>query len=159
MEASGTGNMKFALNGALTIGTLDGANVEMRDNVGDDNIVIFGLTAHEVEERRQSGYNPREIIEDSPELSQALTAILGGVFSHDQPERYRELIGGLYDRDWFMVAADFDAYADAQRKVDDIWRTPQSWNHKAVLNTARMGWFSSDRTIRQYANEIWDVPA
>lgn len=159
MEASGTGNMKFALNGALTIGTLDGANVEIKECVGDDNIVIFGLTAQEVAERRAGDYNPREIIENSPELSQALSAILGGVFSPDQPDRYRELIGGLYDRDWFFVAADFDSYADAQRKVDAIWRDPYDWYARTIHNTARMGWFSSDRTIRQYANEIWNVPA
>ncbi|HEV7417979.1 MAG TPA: glycogen/starch/alpha-glucan phosphorylase, partial [Tianweitania sediminis] len=159
MEASGTGNMKLALNGALTIGTLDGANVEMKDQVGDENIVIFGLTAHEVEERRAERYDPRAFIEASPELSQALSAIRGGVFSHDQPDRYRDLIDGIYERDWFMVAADFDAYADAQRRVDALWADPADWNRKAILNTARMGWFSSDRTIRQYANEIWDVPA
>jgi len=159
MEASGTGNMKFALNGALTIGTLDGANVEMKEHVGDDNIIIFGLTAHEVEEKRASGYNPREIIEASPELSQALSAILAGVFSHDEPERYRGLIGGLYERDHFMCAADFDSYADAQRRVDDLWRDQREWTRKAIHNTARMGWFSSDRTIRQYASEIWEVSA
>ncbi|WP_312796181.1 glycogen/starch/alpha-glucan phosphorylase [Tianweitania sp.] len=159
MEASGTGNMKFALNGALTIGTLDGANVEMKEHVGEDNIVIFGLTAAEVKEEREKGYNPREAIENSPELSQALSAILSGVFSHDEPERYRGLIGGLYEHDTFMCAADFDSYADAQRRVDDLWRDSADWNRRAVHNTARMGWFSSDRTIRQYAGEIWDVPA
>jgi starch phosphorylase len=158
MEASGTGNMKFALNGALTIGTLDGANVEMKEQVGDDNIVIFGMTAAEVDAKRRNGYNPREIIESSPELSQALSAILSGVFSHDEPERYRGLIGGLYEHDTFMCAADFDAYAAAQRRVDDLWRDSADWNRRAIHNTARMGWFSSDRTIRQYANEIWDVP-
>lgn len=159
MEASGTGNMKFALNGALTIGTLDGANVEMKEHVGDDNIIIFGLTAAQVKEERDNGYNPREVIENSPELSQALSAILAGVFSHDEPERYRGLIGGLYEHDTFMCAADFDAYAAAQRRVDDLWRDSADWNRRAVHNTARMGWFSSDRTIRQYASEIWDVPA
>ncbi|MBX3597005.1 MAG: glycogen/starch/alpha-glucan phosphorylase [Rhizobiaceae bacterium] len=157
MEASGTGNMKFALNGALTIGTLDGANVEMKEHVGDDNILIFGLTAQEVAERRANGYNPRSIIESSPELSQALSAIASGVFSPGEPERYRGLVDGLYNSDWFMVAADFDAYAAAQRKVDDIWRDPTLWNTKAVHNVARMAWFSSDRTIRQYAGEIWNI--
>ncbi len=158
MEASGTGNMKFALNGALTIGTLDGANVEMREHVGADNIIIFGLTAGEVAERRQNGYNPREIIERSPELSQALAAISSGVFSPDDRDRYDALIGGLYEHDWFMVAADFDSYAAAQRGVEDLWRMPDEWNRKAILNTAHMGWFSSDRTIRQYATDIWKVP-
>ncbi|NGN40539.1 glycogen/starch/alpha-glucan phosphorylase [Mesorhizobium sp. CGMCC 1.15528] len=159
MEASGTGNMKFALNGALTIGTLDGANVEIKEQVGDDNIFIFGLTTEEVAERRAEGYNPRAVIESSPELSQALAAISSGVFSPDDPNRYRELMSGLYDHDWFMVAADFDAYAAAQRQVDAVWRNSPEWHAKAIHNVARMGWFSSDRTIRQYANEIWNVPA
>jgi glycogen phosphorylase len=158
MEASGTGNMKFALNGAVTIGTLDGANVEIKERVGDDNIVIFGLTAEEVADRRANGYKPREIIESSPELSQALSAIASGVFSHDDPDRYRELINGVYDHDWFMVAADFDAYTAAQRQVDAIWRNSPEWHAKAIRNVARVGWFSSDRTIRQYAKEIWGVP-
>ncbi|MEP9370955.1 glycogen/starch/alpha-glucan phosphorylase [Mesorhizobium sp. KR1-2] len=159
MEASGTGNMKFALSGALTIGTLDGANVEIREHVGADNIFIFGLTAQEVAERRNGGYAPRAMIEASPELSQALAAISSGVFSPDDPSRYRDLISELYDNDWFMVAADFDAYAAAQRQVDAVWRDSPDWNARAIRNVARMGWFSSDRTIRQYANEIWNVPA
>ncbi|TDW35610.1 glycogen phosphorylase [Rhizobium azibense] len=155
MEASGTGNMKFGLNGALTIGTLDGANVEMRDNVGADNIVIFGLRADEVADARTDGHNPRAIIESSRELSQALASIAGGVFSPDDRNRYAQLIDGIYSHDWFMVAADFDAYAAAQRDVDQIWNQPSSWYAKTINNTARMGWFSSDRTIRQYADEIW----
>ncbi|CCV04462.1 glycogen phosphorylase [Mesorhizobium metallidurans STM 2683] len=158
MEASGTGNMKFALNGALTIGTLDGANVEIKECVGDDNIFIFGLTTAEVAERRGNGYNPRSVIEGSPELAQAVAAVSSGVFSPDDPERYRELINGLYQSDWFMVAADFDAYADAQRAVDAVWRNSPDWYAKAIRNVARVGWFSSDRTIRQYAKEIWNVP-
>ena len=157
MEASGTGNMKFALNGALTIGTLDGANVEMKEHVGDDNIFIFGLTTDEVAERRNNGYDPRAVIEGSPELSQALSAISSGVFSPDDPHRYQELLGGLYDHDWFMVAADFDAYAETQREVDKVWRNGPDWYARAIRNVARMGWFSSDRTIRQYAKEIWNV--
>lgn len=155
MEASGTGNMKFALNGALTIGTLDGANVEMLEHVGDENIVIFGMTAEEVAKARAEGHNPRAIIEGSAELSQALSSIASGVFSPDDRSRFSALIDGIYNSDWFMVAADFDAYADAQRKVDAIWSDPDSWYAKTVRNTARMGWFSSDRTIRQYATEIW----
>ena len=155
MEASGTGNMKFGLNGALTIGTLDGANVEMRDNVGEDNIVIFGLRADEVASLRNDGHDPRAIIERSRELSQALSAIASGVFSPDDRNRYAGLIEGIYSHDWFMVAADFDAYASAQREVDILWANPSEWYAKAINNTARMGWFSSDRTIRQYAKEIW----
>ncbi|MGE0501523.1 MAG: glycogen/starch/alpha-glucan phosphorylase [Rhizobiaceae bacterium] len=158
MEASGTGNMKFALNGAVTIGTLDGANVEIRDYVGDENIVIFGLTASQVAERRAGGYDPRAAIEGSPELSQALSAISSGVFSPDDPDRYRSLIDALYTSDWFMVAADFDAYAAAQRKVDSIWRNAPLWHAMAIRNVANMGWFSSDRTIGEYASEIWRVP-
>lgn len=155
MEASGTGNMKFALNGALTIGTLDGANVEMRDWVGEDNIVIFGLRADEVAKARSDGHNPRAIIEGSRELSQALAAIGSGVFSPDDRNRYAGLIEGIYSHDWFMVAGDFDAYAQAQRRVDELWTNQSSWYAKTICNTARMGWFSSDRTIRQYADEIW----
>lgn len=158
MEASGTGNMKFGMNGALTIGTLDGANVEMLEHVGEENIVIFGLTADEVAERRANGYRPRDIIDASPELSQALSAISSGVFSPDDPNRYRDLLNGIYDNDWFMVAADFDSYSAAQRRVDAMWRNSPDWYAKAILNVARMGWFSSDRTIRQYATEIWNVP-
>ncbi|MBZ9965050.1 glycogen/starch/alpha-glucan phosphorylase [Mesorhizobium sp. BR1-1-2] len=159
MEASGTGNMKFALNGALTIGTLDGANVEIKECVGDDNIFIFGLTTAEVAERRNNGYDPRAVIEASPELSQALAAVSSGVFSPDDPNRYRDLINGLYDSDWFMVAADFDAYAACQRDVDAVWRNSPDWYARAIHNVARVGWFSSDRTIRQYAKDIWNVPA
>lgn len=155
MEASGTGNMKFALNGALTIGTLDGANVEMRDHVGEENIVIFGMTAEEVAKVRADGHNPRAIIEQSRELSQALAAISSGVFSPDDRNRFTGLIDGIYNHDWFMVAADFDAYSKAQRDVDAIWSDKTSWYSKTIRNTARMGWFSSDRTIRQYAKEIW----
>ncbi len=159
MEASGTGNMKFALNGALTIGTLDGANVEIRERVGDDNIFIFGLKAEEVAERRANGYQPRAIIEGSRELSQAVAAVSSGVFSPDDPNRYRDLMNGLYDSDWFMVVADFDAYAVAQRAVDDVWRDNADWYDRAIRNVARVGWFSSDRTIRDYAKDIWNVPA
>jgi starch phosphorylase len=158
MEASGTGNMKFAVNGALTIGTLDGANVEMRDHVGAENIVIFGLTAEEVNLRRAQGYEPRKVIEASVELSQALTAIRSGVFSPGDPDRYKGLVDGIYDHDWFMVAADFDSYASAQRSVDTLWNDAPAWASKAIYNVARMGWFSSDRTIREYATDIWKVP-
>ncbi len=155
MEASGTGNMKFALNGALTIGTLDGANVEMRDHVGEDNIVIFGMTADEVAKARAEPSNARAVIEGSKELSQALQAIASGVFSPDDRSRFSGLIDGLYNHDWFMVARDFEAYARAQREVDAIWTDQKSWYGKTIRNTARMGWFSSDRSIRQYAKDIW----
>jgi starch phosphorylase len=158
MEASGTGNMKFALNGAITIGTLDGANVEIRERVGADNIVIFGLTAREVEERRQAGPPPRQVIEEAPGLREVLEAVAGGVFSPDDRGRYRDLVAGLYGHDWFMVGADFADYARAQRAVDGLWRDPAVWRRTAILNTAHSGWFSSDRSIRQYAQDIWSVP-
>ncbi len=157
MEASGTGNMKFMANGAVTIGTMDGANVEMHKEVGSDNIVIFGLAAEEVEEKRSRGEVPRSAIDASPRLREALESIASGVFSPDDPNRYRDLIGGLYDHDWFMVARDFDAYAAAQGKVDDLWKDRAHWNAVAIRNTANVGFFSSDRTIRQYATDIWGV--
>jgi starch phosphorylase len=157
MEASGTGNMKFALNGALTIGTLDGANVEIKDRVGDENIVIFGLTADEVNHQRANGYNPRAIIEGNRELRQAINAIASGVFSPDDRDRYKGLMGGLYDSDWFMLAADFDAYTGAQREVDARWNDVKGWRKSAIHNIANVGWFSSDRTIGEYARDIWGV--
>jgi starch phosphorylase len=157
MEASGTGNMKFALNGALTIGTLDGANIEIKDHVGDANIAIFGLTADEVAEKRANGYNPREVIEASRELRQAISAIASGVFSPDDPHRYASLMGGLYDSDWFMVAADFESYHTAQRAIDARWEDQTAWRVSAIRNIANVGWFSSDRTIREYATDIWGV--
>jgi len=157
MEASGTGNMKFALNGALTIGTLDGANIEIKDRVGDENIVIFGLTADEVAARRADGYNPRAIIEGNRELHQAVNAIASGVFSHDDPDRYKDLMAGLYDSDWFLVAADFASYAAAQREVDKRWLDQKGWRKSAIHNIANVGWFSSDRTIGEYARDIWGV--
>jgi len=158
MEASGTGNMKFALNGALTIGTLDGANVEMRERVGPENIFIFGLTAAEVARRRQDGPSPREAIAASPRLARALGLIEAGHFSPDDPTRFRPLLDDLSRFDYFLVTADFDAYAAAQRAVERVHADGQTWWKKAVLNTAGMGWFSSDRTVRDYARQIWRVP-
>ena len=159
MEASGTGNMKFALNGALTIGTLDGANVEIRDRVGAENIMIFGMTAEEVSTRRASGYDPRAVIEATPELRDVMDMLKSGVFSPGEPDRYKGLIDLLITSDWFMVAADFAAYAKAQRQIDGLWATPSRWHDKAIRNTANMAWFSADRTIRDYAREIWAVPS
>jgi starch phosphorylase len=157
MEASGTGNMKLALNGALTIGTLDGANIEILDRVGSDNIFIFGLTAEQAEERRRQGLSAREAIAASPALQAVLDAIRSGVFSPDEPQRYRELVDLLTDNDYFLVNADFDAYVAAQQLVAERWRDTGAWWRTSVLNTARMGWFSSDRSIREYAAEIWNV--
>ena len=158
MEASGTGNMKFALNGALTIGTLDGANVEIREHVGADNIFIFGLTAEEVEARRSQGIDGQQAIAHSPKLAEVLDAVASGVFSPDEPDRYRGLVDMLIHNDYFLVTADFDSYYEAQRSVYRRWRDKHAWWQAAALNTAHMGWFSSDRTISEYAREIWDVP-
>jgi starch phosphorylase len=127
------------------------------ERVGRDNIVIFGLTADEVAARRADGYNPRATIEASRELSQALAAIASGVFSPDDPNRYDGLIGGIYEHDWFMVAADFDAYAAAQRQIDRRWNDKPAWRAAAINNIAHAGWFSSDRTIREYAKDIWSL--
>jgi starch phosphorylase len=155
MEASGTGNMKLALNGALTIGTLDGANIEIRDRVGDENMFIFGLTAEEVQYRRANGYQPRAEVDAAPTLAQVYEAVASGVFSPDDPARFRPLIEPLLGHDYFMVTADFARYADAQRRVDEAFGDPQTWWRRAIMSTARVGWFSSDRTIRDYASEIW----
>ena len=158
MEASGTGNMKLGLNGALTIGTLDGANVEMLDHVGADNIFIFGLTTEEVETRRHDGSHGAAAVQASPRLGEVLEAVESGVFSPDDRGRYRDLMASVRGHDYFMVAADFDSYFEAQRRVDARWQDGGAWWRSAVLNTARMGWFSSDRTIAEYAGEIWGVP-
>ena len=157
MEASGTGNMKLALNGALTIGTLDGANVEIKEKVGDENIFIFGLTTAEVAERRSQGIDMTETIAASSVLSEALVAIGSGVFSPDDPARYRGLVDVLTHHDHFMVCADFDAYCARQRDVAKHWRNRAAWWRSSALNTARMGWLSSDRTIGEYAEDIWQV--
>lgn len=155
-EASGTSNMKFGLNGALTIGTLDGANVEMSEQVGTENMFIFGLTAQQVEARKRAGdFGAGAAIAASNRLGDVLEAIRSGVFSPDDPARYTGLVDALVVHDRFLVCADFDAYWEAQRRVEALWHQPQSWWRMAVLNTARMGWFSSDRTIREYASEIW----
>ena len=158
LEASGTGNMKLALNGALTIGTLDGANVEINERVGQDNIFIFGLTAGEVEARKRSGYDARATIAGSPKLSEVFASIESGVFSPDDTNRYRGLVEMLSNNDHFLVTADFDSYYAAQREVDARWQDTAGWWKSSILNTARVGWFSSDRTISEYARDIWTVP-
>ena len=158
-EASGTGNMKFAMNGALTIGTLDGANVEIREAVGAENFFLFGLTAQEVLEREAAGYKPREIYESNADVKNVLNAIYSGVFSPDEPGRFRPLVDLLLDRgDRYFVLADFAAYVEAQNAVDVAYLDRRTWSQKALYNAARMGRFSSDATIRGYAREIWGVP-
>ncbi len=158
MEASGTGNMKLALNGALTIGTLDGANVEIRDHVGADNIFIFGLTADEVAARRDAGHDPQAEIDADPTLKDVIDSVAGGEFSPEEPDRYRGLIDSLLKGDYFMVTADFTSYVATQREIDRAFRNHDTWTRRATLNTANVGWFSSDRTIRGYASDIWNVP-
>jgi starch phosphorylase len=158
MEASGTGNMKLALNGALTIGTLDGANVEILERVGPDNIFIFGLTADEVEARRRDGLDAQQMIDASSDLRGVLDAVGSGVFSPDEPDRYRQLVDDITHHDYFMVCGDFDSYSATQRKVAAHWRDTHGWWRSSIVNTANMGWFSSDRAIREYCDDIWNVP-
>ncbi len=159
MEASGTGNMKLALNGALTIGTLDGANVEMLEHIGTDNMFIFGLTADDVEVRRRNGINGRAVVESSPALKDVVESLLQGAFSQGDTNRYRPIVDSLLGNDWFLVGTDFDSYAAAQADVAKLWHNEKDWTEKAILNSVSMGWFSSDRTIRDYARDIWGVPA
>ena len=156
MEASGTGNMKLALNGALTIGTLDGANIEIREHVGEENIFIFGMTASEIEAWRRR--TPDPAAEAGPVLKDVLALLRSGHFSPGDPGLYRPLVDGLLAHDWFAVTGDFTAYDATQRKVDALWLDEERWFAKAVLNTANAGWFSADRTIGEYARDIWGVP-
>ncbi|MDX9766643.1 MAG: glycogen/starch/alpha-glucan phosphorylase [Ectothiorhodospiraceae bacterium] len=156
-EASGTGNMKLALNGALTIGTLDGANIEIREEVGEDNIFIFGMTTDEVETLKRQGYRPRDFYERNEELKRAVDMIASGFFSPHEPDRYTGLAEHLLDVDSFMVLADFASYVEAQDRVDALFREPDEWTRKAMLNTALMSKFSIDRTVKEYADNIWNV--
>jgi starch phosphorylase len=157
-EASGTSNMKFALNGALTIGTLDGANVEMLEHVGEENIFIFGNTADQVEAQRRDGYNPRQYYEQDEELHLALTQIATGAFSPEEPKRYSSLFDSLVNLgDHYQLLADYRSYVDTQDKVDEVYLNQDDWTKRAILNIANMGYFSSDRTIQEYADEIWNI--
>lgn len=157
-EASGTGNMKLALNGALTIGTLDGANVEIRDEVGEENIFIFGLTTDEVARLREDGYNPKDYYESNAELREVLDMIGSGFFSLEEPNRFRPIIDSLLQHgDHYLLLADYASYIACQLKVEAAYRNQQEWVKKAILNVANMGKFSSDRTILQYAEKIWNA--
>ncbi len=157
-EASGTGNMKLALNGALTIGTDDGANIEIREQVGDDNIFIFGLKTPEVAAAKQAGYQPLRIYESHAQIKAVLDAIAGGQFSPEEPGRYRPLVDSLlWGGDHYMLLADFDSYLETQSKVDALYRDRQAWARKAIANVAGMGFFSSDRTIGEYARQVWGI--
>ena len=156
-EASGTGNMKFAMNGALTIGTLDGANVEIRDAVGAENFFLFGLTADEVDALKAGGYTPRDLYESNAELREALDLIGGGFFSNGDRELFRPLVESLLTRDDYMLLADYQAYVDCQQRVSDAYRDQTAWTRMSILNSARVGRFSSDRSIRDYCRDIWNV--
>jgi glycogen phosphorylase len=156
-EASGTGNMKFAMNGALTIGTLDGANVEIREEVGAENFFLFGLTADEVFALRNRGYDPREIYQNNPELRQAIDGLASGQFSRGDAYVFQPLIGSLLSRDEFFVLADYQPYVDCQQTVSEVYQDPERWTRMSILNSARMGRFSSDRSIRDYCEKIWRI--
>ncbi|WP_427454447.1 glycogen/starch/alpha-glucan phosphorylase [Litorimonas sp. WD9-15] len=157
-EASGTGNMKFALNGALTVGTLDGANVEMQEHLGEDNIFIFGMKADAVAERQHRRARPSEVIKDSQRLQQIIGQLESGFFSDGDTGRYRDILDNIKNHDYFQVVPDFEDYWATQRHIDEVYQKPSEWAKMAILNTARMGWFSSDRTIRGYAKDIWKTP-
>ena len=156
-EASGTGNMKFTLNGALTIGTLDGANVEIRQAVGDENFFLFGMTAAEVMQKKANGYHPWEIYGSNAALKEVLDSLTDGTFSPDEPKRFEALVRSLLMEDPYMLLADYQAYVDCQEVVSRDYRDADGWIRRSIINTARGGIFSSDRTIDQYCKDIWDV--
>jgi starch phosphorylase len=151
--------MKFALNGALTIGTWDGANIEMAQAMGAEHMFVFGLRAAEVAQVRALGYDPRLHAEEDLDLRRALEAIGGGAFSPSEPGRYRGLVDDLLLRDPYLLLADFAAYRAAQARVDALWAEPAAWAARALRNVAAMGFFSSDRTVREYATRLWASPA
>jgi starch phosphorylase len=157
MEASGTGNMKFALNGALTIGTLDGANIEIREEVGKENFFLFGLTTEEVRKLRAEGYRPRDIYDKNAELHEAIELLRSGFFSRGDRTLFEGLVKGLLGRDDFMLLADFESYIDCQSWVSAAYKDSKQWTRMSILNTARMGKFSSDRAIREYCEDIWKI--
>jgi starch phosphorylase len=158
-EASGTGNMKFMLNGGLTIGTLDGANIEIRNEVGPENMFVFGLTAEEAAETRARGYDPRKLYEEDPELRRVLDSIAGGEFSNGDKDVFRPLVDSLLNDDAYLLLADFRAYMNCQDEVDRTFRDRERWTRMSILNTALSGKFSSDRSVLEYATGIWDVAA
>jgi starch phosphorylase len=157
MEASGTGNMKFAMNGALTIGTLDGANVEIREEVGAENFFLFGLTAGQVQELKSRGYRPLDHYEQHATLREVLDFIASGGLAGGETNLFRPLVDNLMWHDPFLVLADYQAYVECQDQVSDLWRDPQAWTRQSILNAARMGKFSSDRSIRDYCQQVWKV--
>ena len=157
-EASGTGNMKMSLNGALTIGTMDGANVEIHDEVGAENIFIFGMNTDEVAQLNASGYNPWQYYDNNPELKQALDMLNNGYFSPEDHDRFKPIFNALtYQGDHYMLLADYASYIESQQQVEQLYRDQDAWMRKAILNVANMGKFSSDRTIREYSEHIWNA--
>jgi starch phosphorylase len=156
-EASGTGNMKFAMNGALTIGTLDGANVEIREEVGEDNFFLFGLNADQVHDLKANGYRPHDIYDQNPALREAIDFIASGALAHGDKNLFQPLVDNLLWHDPFLVLADYAAYIECQDKVGALWHDPVAWTRKSILNVARMGKFSSDRSIRDYCRQIWGI--
>jgi starch phosphorylase len=155
MEASGTGNMKFALNGALTIGTDDGANVEIRELVGDENFFLFGMTEPEVAELQASGYQPSMYYEENPDLKSAIDLISSGAFSDGDRNAFEPVVSNLLYQDRFMALADYQAYIDTQTKVEKAYVNKEAWTKSAIRNIARCGFFSSDRSMRDYLTRIW----
>jgi len=156
-EASGTGNMKFQLNGALTVGTLDGANVEMREEMGPENIFIFGMNVDEVEALKQKGYNSWEYYNKSPVLKQIIDQIQNGFFNPEDPNLFKDIANILLNHDHYMLCADFDDYIQCQKRVSDLFMKPVEWTKMCIKNIATSGKFSSDRTIAEYASQIWGV--
>jgi starch phosphorylase len=154
-EASGTGNMKFALNGAVTIGTLDGANVEIRGAVGADNFFLFGLSASEISELKARGYEPQRYYHDNDQLREVIEMIAAGDFSKGDRELFRPLIDSLLHRDEYQVFADYQSYVDCQEQVGQAFYDSDHWTKMSILNVARMGYFSSDRSIQEYCDRIW----
>jgi starch phosphorylase len=155
LEASGTGNMKFAMNGALTIGTLDGANIEIREEIGAENFFLFGLTSQEVEKRKAEGYNPRTVYESSPQLREIIGSLTTGEFSHGDRGLFEPLVQSLLSYDPYMLFADYQSYIDCQDHIDQVFNDPDHWTRMSILNVARVGKFSSDRAIRDYCADIW----
>ncbi|NET51702.1 MAG: glycogen/starch/alpha-glucan phosphorylase, partial [Merismopedia sp. SIO2A8] len=157
LEASGTGNMKFAMNGALTIGTLDGANVEIRQEAGAENFFLFGLTAPEVTQLKAQGYNPRRYSQTNPRLKEAMDLIASGHFSQGDSDLFQPLLDKLLQSDPFMLMADYQSYVDCQQTVSQTYRDMDQWTRMSILNAARTGKFSSDRSIQDYCDTIWQV--
>jgi starch phosphorylase len=155
-EASGTGNMKFALNGAVTTGTLDGANVEIRDRVGADSFFLFGLTAEQGFSLKEQGYDPMDVYASNPELKQVIDSLTSGMWTADR-EVFKPIVDSLLYHDEFLLLADYASYVECQDAAAQAYQDEERWTRASILNTARCGFFSSDRTIAQYCAEIWDV--